>query len=221
MVPHNWAIDLLVKEHKNIHMKNKIRAKVEEITQQDNSSKNKTATDYKVNYTGYLDSNRAKAKEDIQITPVKKKQVNNFFEGKNKLNKLKVEIELPVKEENQLKYSITTTSSDNQKIIYLKQKKKDSKEDATDPEEILNRFVEEGDIVIKPKSIKKAPVKNAKAFLTPNFANEFKTESHRETKVDKEKLSLYQRLSSANSNANEKILEKNTVKSWSKDSRKK
>ena len=138
----------------------------------------------------------------------------------NKLiSKLKVEIDLPLKEENQLKYSITTTSSDGQKIIYLKQKKENSKENSTDNDDVINKFIEEGEFTQKPKSVKKAPIKNAKAFLTSNFPNQFKSESHKSNKTDSNKISIFQRLSSAKSKANENILEMNTIKSSSKESR--
>ena len=212
---------MLAQEHKKIHEQNKIKAKAKEVFNPEKNSKNKPAVDYKINYMGYLDSNKSKEKEDNNATPIKRKQINNFFEGKGKISKLKVEIDLPLKEENQLKYSITTTSSDGQRIIYLKQKKKSSKDDNIDPEEVLNKFVEEGDIVLKPKSVKKAPIKNAKAFLTSNFPNELKSESHKETKIDGDKLSIFQRLSSAKSNTNEKISETSAIKSLSKESQNK
>lgn len=76
----------------------------------------------------------------------------------NKQHKLKVEIDLPSSQDNQLKYSLITNSSDGQKIIYLK-KKDHSKDPSIDPEEGLNRFIEEGEIIQKPKSVKKAPIK--------------------------------------------------------------
>lgn len=112
-----------------------------------------------------------KSNDDLRT---KKQLTNNYRETKRKkLGKIKVEIDLPTNEENQLKYSLITNSSDGQKIIYLK-KKDNSKERSTDPEDVINKFNEEGEITHDPKRTKKIPVKNAKAFLTSSFPKEQK-----------------------------------------------
>lgn len=84
---------------------------------------------------------------------------------------------------------------------------------------MLNKFIEEGEITKKPKSVKKAPIKNAKAFLTSSFPQEIKSESQKANKHDSNTLHLLPRFSSSTSKANENILEVDTLKSLSKESR--
>lgn len=152
---------------------------------------------------------------------INKKLVNNYIEPKSiKPSKLKVEIDLPVNSnENQLKYSILTNSSDGQKIIYLR-KKDSSKEKLIDLDEAMQKYAEEGEITQNLKRVKKAPMKNAKAFLTSSFPKEQKSESQKANKLsDKNTMGVMQRFSSATSKGNENILEIETLKSTSKDSR--
>lgn len=148
-----------------------------------------------------------------------KKLINNYVDAKkNRIGKLKVEIDLPTQDENTLKYSLITNSSDGQKIIYLK-KKDSSKERSIDPEDAINKYAEEGEIVQKPSRVKKAPIKNAKAFLTTTFPKEYKSESQKANKAPSDALGTLQRFSSATSKGNENILEIETLKSTSKESR--
>lgn len=130
-----------------------------------------------------------------------------------------MEIDLPSQEDNnKLKYSLITTSSDGKKIIYLK-KKDNSKETSTDPDDVISKFVEDGEISKKPKNVKRKQIKNAKAFLTSSFPKEPKCESQKVNKIDNSSLGGLQRFSSATSKAKENILEIETLKSTSKDSR--
>lgn len=145
--------------------------------------------------------------------------MNNYIEPKrHKLEKLKVEIDLPMQDENQLKYSLITNSSDGQKIIYLK-KKDSSKEKLMDMDEEIHKYTDEGEITHNSKRIKKAPIKNAKAFLTSSFPKDQKCESQKANKDASNTLGILQRFSSATSKGNENILEIDTLKSTSKESR--
>jgi hypothetical protein len=104
----------------------------------------------------------------------KAKLIDNYVQTKTaKLEKLKVEIDLPCQEDTQFKYSLITNSSDGKKIIYLK-KKDNSKERSLDPEEALQKYAEDGDITHPPKKSKNIPIKNAKAYLTMNNKKEVK-----------------------------------------------
>jgi hypothetical protein len=69
-----------------------------------------------------------------------------------------------------------TNSSDGKKIIYLKKKDR-SKERSMDPDDALQKYVDECEIHPQLKKVKKAPIKNAKAFLTQN-----PKKPHKETK---------------------------------------
>ena len=117
-------------------------------------------------------------KSEENIVSKKKRLINNLVEGKKKkIEKLKVEIDLPSADENHLKYSLITNSSDGQKIIYLRKKdgsKDGSKESSLDPEEAISKYAENGDLSKVTKKVKKAPIKNVRAFLTSTFPKETK-----------------------------------------------
>lgn len=150
-----------------------------------------------------------------------KKLINNYMENNKNTEKFKVEIDLPVSEENQQKYSLITNSSDGKKIIYLK-KKDASKERSIDPEDAINKYAENGDLTQNVKRTKKAPIKNAKAFLTATFPKDSKYDSNNSKgSITGTGNNTLQRFSSASSKGNENILEIETLKSTSKDSRSK
>ena len=158
-----------------------------------------------------------KSGEDLRVNKI---LLNNYVDPKTNLgSQFKVEIDLPVKDENQLKYSLITNSSDGQKIIYLK-KKDSSKERLADLDEAMQKYAEEGEITQNLRRVKKAPIKNAKAFLTSSFPKEQKSESQKAGKIaDKNTMGTLQRFSSATSKGNDNILEIETLKSTSKESR--
>lgn len=124
------------------------------------SEERRKTSNYKITSDKQIEQLKLESKKSEEvITSPKKKLMNNFFKDNPKnQQKLRVEIDMPSNQDNQLKYSIITNSSEGQKIIYLK-KKDHSKDPSPDPHEGLNRFIEEGEITQKPKSVKKAPIK--------------------------------------------------------------
>lgn len=200
MSPQKSAVDLLAQEHKHILNQNKQKARLSKV--EDKDSQRKKLPTKKVNLVGYP---QKPLESKIRDKP---------------LRKFKVEIDLPVQDETQLKYSLITNSSDGQKIIYLK-KKEASKERSIDPEDAISKYAEDGDIIHNMKKAKKAPVKNARAFLTATFPKESKYENHINKGSGIGTTGSLQRFSSASSKGNENILEIETLKSTSKESRSK
>jgi hypothetical protein len=200
MSPQKSAVDLLAQEHKHIHNQNKQKARLGKV--EDKDSQLKKLPTKKVNLVGYSQKTLESKKRD------------------KPLRKFKVEIDLPVQDETQLKYSLITNSSDGQKIIYLK-KKETSKERSIDPEDAISKYAEDGDLTHNMKKTKKAPVKNARAFLTATFPKESKYENYKNKGSGIGTTGSLQRFSSASSKGNENILEIETLKSTSKESRSK
>lgn len=221
VTPQKSAVDLLAQEHKNLHtsiMKKKARNSIEPNQMVAGKSLGK-----KLGYKPYYDRKKPDPKM-VSKQPVtyKKPMVNNYV-PKRVRDKIKVEIGLPLKtEENQLKYSLLTNSSDGQKIIYLKRKdgsREDSKENSKDRDkehdEPIHKFE---DVTITAKNVtKKAPAKNAKAYLTSSFPKTLKSESQKSTNSGTEEGGTLQRFGSASSKG-EKILEIETLKSRVKKS---
>lgn len=212
ITPQKSAIDLIAQEHRNLQAKNRLRTKKKELKSDSNDAKPKAER------KGSRASGKAKkyeSKKSQESIPPRKKLPNTQIEKKRKRGKLKVEIDLPTNEENHLKYSLITNSSDGQKIIYLK-KKDGSKESSLDPEEAISRYAEDGDL---PKTAKKAckkPIKNVQAFLTSTFPKDQpQCESQNSSKSGSG--TVLNRFSSASSKGNENILEIDTLKSVSKN----
>ena len=178
----------------------------------------------KTNLKGYNVKQRPSSKESNDADTPKQKLLDNYVKSKRKkLEKLKVEIDLPWTDETQLRYSLLTNSSDGKKIIYLKKKDR-SKERSMDPDDALQKYVDECEIHPQLKKVKKAPIKNAKAFLTQNPKKphkETKWESQNSHKIPHETISIMQRFSSVTSKPKDNILEIETLKSTSKESRSK
>lgn len=137
---------------------------------------------------------------------------------------MKVEIDLPSNEDNHLKYSLITNSSDGNKIIYLR--KKDNSDEAFDTEDAINKYAEEGDIMgvsnadgmKQKKKGGKRPIKNVQAFLTSTFPKQDKGENNFSKSGSG---NILNRFSSVSSKGAENILEIETLKSGSSKSKQK
>jgi hypothetical protein len=153
--------------------------------------------------------------------PNRARLINNYM-AKNR-EKIQVEIELPCNiADTHLKYSLSTTNSNDNKSNNFTETRKSSKGSSkdrdTDHDDILNKFNEDAEIVKNTRIKKKAPVKNAKAFLTSSFPKGMKSESQKSTKSNNNEIGVLQRFSSATSKG-KNILEIETFKSNSKESR--
>jgi hypothetical protein len=205
-----------IKQQKSIEVKNIAK---EEIIQK--KPVVRKSAPKKTGLKPYAEIKLPSSKQSDWMASPKAKLIDNYVQTKTaKLEKLKVEIDLPCQEDTQFKYSLITNSSDGKKIIYLK-KKDNSKERSLDPEEALQKYAEDGDITHPPKKSKNIPIKNAKAYLTMNNKKEVKWESQQTTKHPNHTLQILQRFSSVAANGKSNILEIETLKSTSKESRSK
>jgi hypothetical protein len=208
VTPQKSAVDLLAQQHKYIQANNRLRKKGRNSIEADTHASNRPLQK-KTTYKPYYDRNRMQANLLSKKGLLPKRPIVNNYVPKRNNDKIKVEIDLPMyNEENQLKYSLLTNSSEGQKIIYLKRKdgsketskesskdnSKESSKDRHDPEEAINRFNEGGDI-IKKRTAKKAPIKNAKAFLTSSFPKTMKSESQKSTNSGGDEMGTLKRFS--------------------------
>lgn len=235
------AIDLLAKEHNKMQAQNKrlrnrpedtemskkkkLSKKVEQPGKKTRPSPTPTTNKESTKPRSPSGSKGLSLKKSDDGEKPKRTMVNNYIEHKRKIGKLKVEIDLPMQDENQLKYSLITNSSDGQKIIYLKKKDGSalgSKDGSAERDEVFHKYAQEGEITFKATHCKKVPVKNARAYLTSSGPKSNKNEYLKSKVKPGSATGTLQRFSSASSKGtNDNILEIETLKSTSKDSRSK